>query len=105
MAIMKKLSGFLSSSGGSDKAAYWVYARCAWCGEKLRTRVNLNNDLSLNYGEKDSQNYYICRKILVGNQHCFRRIEIKLTFNPNRKSIDREIIGGEFISAEKFDAG
>jgi hypothetical protein len=105
MTFLKKLSGFLSSSGGSDKAAYWVYARCAWCGEKLRTRVNLYNDLSLNYGEKDSQDNYVCRKTLVGNQHCFRRIEIKLTFNANRKLIDQEIIGGEFISAEEFEAG
>jgi hypothetical protein len=32
-------------------------------------------------------------------------MEIKLTFNPNHKLIDREIIGGKFISAEEFEAG
>lgn len=105
MAFLKKLSDFLFSSGGADQASYWVYARCAWCGEKLCTRVNLYNDLSVNYGENDSRNNYVCQKTLVGNQHCFRRIEIKLTFNANRKLIDREIIGGEFISAEEFKAG
>lgn len=103
MTIFKKLSNLLSSPGGASKVEYWVYARCAWCGEKLRTRVNLYNDLSINYGEKDSQNYYVCRKLLVGDQHCFRRIEIKLTFDADRKLIDREIIGGEFISAEEFE--
>lgn len=104
MAFFKKFRGILSSPLGEDKETYWLYARCAWCGEKLRTRVSLYNDLSVNYGEKDGQDFYICQKTLVGDQHCFRRIEIKLTFNANRKLIDREIIGGEFISAEEFDA-
>jgi hypothetical protein len=104
MSFLKKLGGLFSSSSGTGKGEYWLYARCAWCGEKLRTRVNLYNDLSINYGENDSQNYYVCRKVLVGDQHCFRRIEIKLTFNANRKLIDQEIIGGEFISAEEFEA-
>ena len=104
MAFLKKLSSVFSSSSGAGKEAYWLYARCASCGEKLCTRVNLNNDLSVNYGEKDSQNNYVCRKTLVGNQHCFQRIEIKLTFDANRKLIEREIVGGMFISAEEFEA-
>ena len=54
----------------------WVYVRCAGCGEKLRTRISLNNDLSIDFGEGENQDIYICRKTLVGNQQCFRRIEI-----------------------------
>jgi hypothetical protein len=105
MTFLKKLGSLFSSPGVSSKEEYWLYARCTACGEKLRIRINLYNDLSINYGEKDSQNTYVCRKMLVGNQRCFRRIEIKLTYNVNRKLIDREIIGGEFISAEEFEAG
>lgn len=84
--------------------ALWLYARCTGCGEKLRTRVNLYNDLSVDYGEGGSQDKYICRKTLVGNQQCFRRIEITLTFNANRKLIGQEISGGEFITAADFEA-
>lgn len=105
MNFLKKLSSLFSSPGVTSKEGYWLYTRCATCGEKLRTRINLYNDLSVNYGEEDSQNTYVCRKMLVGNQRCFRRIEIKLTFDANRKLINQEIIGGEFISAEEFEAG
>ena len=104
MAFMKKLGEFLSSSKVRSTDAYWIYARCAWCGEKLRARVNLYNDLSINYGEKDGQDTYICQKTLVGDQQCFRRVEIKLIFSANRKLIEQEIIGGEFISVEEFEA-
>lgn len=105
MAFLKKLSGFLSSPNREEKDSYWIYARCAYCGEKLRTRISLFNDLSASYAENDGQDIYICRKTLVGNQRCFRRIEIKLNFDDNRKLIDREIVGGEFITDEEYQAG
>jgi len=104
MTFLKKLNSLLSSSIRAGREAYWLYVRCARCGEKLCTRVNLYNDLSIDYGEKEDQNTYVCRKTLVGDQHCFQRIEIKLTFDANRKLIDKEIVGGEFISAEKYNA-
>ena len=48
--------------------------------------------------------FIFAERPLVGNQQCFRRIDIQLTFNSNRKIIGREIVGGEFISVEEFDA-
>lgn len=104
MDFIKKLNKLLSASSEKDGDALWIYVRCAGCGEKLRTRIRLNNDLSIDFGEGENQDIYICRKTLVGNQQCFRRIEIQLTFNSNRKIIGREIVGGEFISVEEFDA-
>lgn len=104
MGFIKKLNKFMFSTSEKDGDALWVYVRCAGCGEKLRARVSLYNDLSIDFGEGDNQDIYICRKTLVGNQQCFRRIEIQLTFNSNRKIIGREIVGGEFISVEEFDA-
>ena len=104
MDFIKKLNKLLSASSEKDGDALWVYVRCAGCGEKLRTRINLINDLSIDFGEGENQDIYICRKTLVGNQQCFRRIEIELTFNSNRKINGREIVGGEFISVEEFDA-
>lgn len=104
MDFVKKLNKLMSASNETDGDALWVYVRCARCGEKLGTRISLHNDLSIDFGEGDNQDIYICRKTLVGNQQCFRRIEIQLTFNSNRKIIGREIVGGEFISVEEFDA-
>jgi hypothetical protein len=104
MSFLKRISGLFATPNDKSTDAYWIYARCAWCGETLQARVNLNNDLSVNYGEKDGQDTYICRKTLVGDQQCFRRIEIKLIFNANRTLIDREIVGGQFIDAEEYEA-
>ena len=100
MDFLKRLRRNVSSSINQDRDSLWIYARCARCGEKLRARVNLFNDLSINYAEGASQDTYICRKTLVGDQQCFQRIEITLIFNASRKLIGQEITGGEFISAD-----
>lgn len=96
MGIIEKISRFFSSSSMGDEAAYWIYVRCDRCGEKLQTRVNLHNDLSVEYVEGNIHSYN-CRKTMVGSSGCFQRIEIQLIFDKNRKLIDREITGGTFI--------
>jgi hypothetical protein len=40
----------------------------------------------------------------VGNRLCFERIEVTLTFDENRHLINREILRGDFITAEEFEA-
>ena len=100
MSFFKKLSDFFTSSGGRDDRAYWIYARCNRCGEKVRARVDMSNDLSVNYnGDK---NTYFCRKVLIGEGRCFEKIDVRLTFDQNRKLIDRQITGGQFITEEQF---
>ncbi len=103
MGFFKKISQAFSGARQSDPEVYMIYVRCAHCGETLKSRVNLMNDLSLRYGEGNEGNSYYCRKILSGASRCFRKIEVNLTFDVNRKLIDRQISGGEFISAEDFE--
>lgn len=97
--------GFLDSiksiftGSASDDAAYWVYVRCRRCGEVLRTRLDLRNNLT----EQD-EGGFIARKTLVGSGLCFERIEVTLFFDPNRHLVDREIARGEFITAEAYEA-
>ena len=102
MGFFKKISQALSGGGQSDTDGYMVYVRCSHCGEALKSRVNLMNDLSLRYGEGGENNSYYCRKMLSGASLCFRRIEVNLTFDTNRKLIDRQITGGDFITMEEF---
>lgn len=100
MSFLKKLTKVFSSPGSGDDRSYWVYVRCNRCGEKIRTRVDLSNDLSLDYeGERTT---YFTRKVLIGEGRCFERIEVLLTFDNNRKLINREINGGQFISQEGY---
>jgi hypothetical protein len=94
MSFFKKLSGFFASKSGAP--AGWVTVKCNRCGEVIRSRVNLYNDLSLEYDESGKAIYF-CRKVLIGEGHCFQRIEVELTYDANRKLINREISGGQFL--------
>ena len=100
MGIFKKVSDLFSPIFEDDKHAYWVYVQCNRCGEKLRARVDMRNELSIEYGDKGTT--YHSRKVLIGEQRCFQQIELKLTFSSKRKLIDKEITGGEFISKEAY---
>ena len=100
MSFFKRFSKLVSPP--VDRNAYWVYVKCDRCGEKLQTRINLNNDLSINYGDKEGDDSYYCRKIIMGTGKCFERIEVELTFDNSRNVITQEIQGGKFISKEEF---
>ena len=104
MSLLNKLSNLLSTREKRDESVYWIHVKCNRCGEELTTRVNLNNDLSINYGaqEDGSDTTYFCRKTLMGSgdQRCFQRVEVNLTFDNHRHLINREVTGGEFIDSE-----
>ena len=96
--------GFLDSfksmfSGENDAQDYWVYVRCKRCGEPIKTRVDLRNDLS-----QMEDGGYLVNKTLVGNRRCFERVEVTLTFDAKRELVDQQILRGEFITAEEFEA-
>ena len=103
MSFFKKISQIISPP--ADSNVYWIYVRCNRCGENLKTRINLSNDLSIKYGDKDSDDTYFCRKVIMGSGKCFQRIEVEITFDKNRNLINREIQGGQFISDEEYTAG
>jgi hypothetical protein len=102
MGIFKKLSEMFSSSGRNEGVSYWYSVKCNRCGEQIRARVDLRNDLSVFYGDEEEagasapQGYY-CRKVIIGENLCFQKIEVELTFDNNRKVIDRKISGGVFV--------
>jgi hypothetical protein len=99
MEFLKRLFRRWGAAGRRDESAYWVYVRCERCGEKLRTRIDLHNDLSAQYGQETT---YITRKRLIGSQRCFQPVEIELIFDAGRVLIDRDINGGQFIDKEEY---
>jgi len=83
--------------GGSAKPSqrYYIFSvKCNRCGEVIEGRVDLNNDLSVEY-EKGGDVFF-ARKILIGEKRCFQRIEVELKFNADRKLLEQHIRGGEF---------
>ena len=67
---------------------------CNRCGETIEGRVNLSNDLSVDY---ENDNVYYVRKVVMGNGHCFQRIEVELKFNAARELLEHKIEGGKFV--------
>ena len=93
--------GFLKRLFGGDTARpekrYYVFnVKCNRCGEIIEGRVDLDNDLSLDY-EGDSTVYFV-RKGLVGENRCFQQIEVEMKFTPNRTLIEQTAQGGQFIN-------
>jgi hypothetical protein len=99
MGFLDSVISLFTGEGTRDATGYWIYVRCHRCGEAIKTRIHLRNDLS----PRDEGGYEVT-KTLVGGQRCFERIEAKLIFDENRRLIERQISGGDFITAEDFEA-
>ena len=92
MNFLQKLFG--STSAKPDKKYYTFSVKCKRCGEIIEGRVDLDNDLSVEYEE--GGDIYHARKLLMGENRCFQRIEVELKFTANRELIEKQITGGEF---------
>ena len=99
MSLLKKISGLFTGSNQENKSASLeIVVQCSRCGENIRSRIDLTNDLSAEYGEDDQEAYFLCRKVLIGKQGCYAPIEIILNFDAGRNVTDRQITGGKFVA-------
>ena len=81
----------------SNTGKFHIFSvRCKRCGEIIQGQVNVNNEPSLEFDE-NGKAYYTCRKVLMGSQMCFQKIEVVFKFNELRGLLDRQITGGEFV--------
>ncbi len=105
MSIFDRLRKIFSSPPPRTDRALYLYVQCLKCGEKMRARVDLWNELTPEYdGKSDDASAYFCRKVLVGEAQCYNPIELRLKFDKNHKLIDKTILGGRFIEQEEFAA-
>jgi len=104
MSIFKRLSSLFSAQGTTNNQRdYWLVVRCKRCGEIIRSRVDLWNDLSWTDPDSGENSAYTCRKTLMGSGICFQQIEVNLAFDSKRNVLDRDITGGEFIEDDDED--
>ena len=93
MNLLQKLFG--GSSASPQKHDYTFSVKCLRCGEIIEGRVDLDNDLSVEYEE--GGDVYYARKVLMGENKCFQRMEVELKFTSSRELLEQHITGGEFI--------
>jgi hypothetical protein len=92
MNLLQRLFG--ASPAGFQKRYYTFSVKCRRCGEIIEGRVDLDNDLSIEYEE--GGDIYYARKVLMGENKCFQRMEVELKFTSKRELLEQHIIGGEF---------
>ena len=93
MSFLKKL--FSGSSAKPEKRYYTFSVKCRRCGEIIEGRVDLDNELSVEY--ESNRDIYIGRKVLMGGNKCFQRMEVELKFTHDRELIEQQVTGGEFV--------
>ena len=94
MGFLKKL--FSSEPVRPEKRYYNFQVKCNRCGDVIEGRVDLDNDLSLDY--EDDREVFHVRKGLIGNNRCFQQIEVEMRFTPARTLIEQDVTGGQFIN-------
>lgn len=93
MGFLKKL--FSGTPAKPEKRYYVFQVKCNRCGEIIEGRVDLDNDLSLEF-EGDRSVYFV-RKGLMGSNRCFQQIEVELKFTSSRELIEQQAQGGTFM--------
>ena len=95
MGILKNL--FSGAAAQPQRRYYTFQVKCNRCGEIIEGRVDLDNELSIEY--EDDRQIYISRKGLIGSgeNHCFQQIEVTLKFSSTKAAIDEQIQGGTFV--------
>jgi hypothetical protein len=96
MGFLKRFFGGLPASNRSNFYTFTV--RCTRCNEAIEGRVNLNNDLSVEY--EDGGDVYYVRKVLIGSGMCYQQIEVSLKFDADRRLLKKHIEGGQFIESQ-----
>ena len=96
MSFADRLRKLLSSPPDTAQRGQWINVRCRRCGEVIPVRVDLLNDLSLDY----DSGQYTAHKTVVGDgkNRCFQRVELALTFDANRKLLTQDAVGGDIIT-------
>ena len=96
MDFLKKFLGSAPTAQGKRYYAFEV--KCNRCGEIIEGRLDLSNDLSVEY--EDGRDVYFVRKTVMGNSKCFQQIEVELKFNLDRKLLERLSVGGQFTESD-----
>jgi hypothetical protein len=103
MDLLKKLANLLGGGPSKAERSLYLFIQCNKCGEKMRARVDLWNELTPDYeGNSEDPSSFHCRKVLVGENRCYQPIELQLKFDKNHKLVDKKIHGGKYIEEADF---
>ncbi|MBM4412116.1 MAG: hypothetical protein FJ040_01520 [Chloroflexi bacterium] len=78
-----------------------MYARCHRCQSPVQVRLDVHNDLAIEYNERGDILGYVVRKELM-DAKCFRLMRAELWFDAQRNETQRTLEGGDFIDVATY---
>jgi hypothetical protein len=95
MDYLKRI--FSGPNAKPEKRYHTFQVKCNRCGEIIDGRIDLDNDLSIEF-EGEKRTVYFGRKVLISDSgKCFQQIEVDMKFTSTRTLIEQEIKGGTFV--------
>jgi hypothetical protein len=95
MDYLKRI--FAGPNAKVEKRYHTFQVKCNRCGEIIDGRIDLDNDLSIEF-EGENRTVYFGRKVLMSDSgRCFQQIEVEMKFTPKRELIEKNVSGGTFI--------
>ncbi len=93
MGFLKNLFG--GTPAKPEKHYYTFKVKCNRCGEIIEGRVDLDNDLSVEY--EDNREVFYVHKGLLGSGRCFQQIEVDIKFSSTKAVIEESAQGGTIV--------
>ena len=108
MGILDKLTSLFSGKGGgstgsveSDGRAMYFYVRCDACGEKLRIRVDMYNELAQEFDDNEHISSYTLDKDIMGSK-CFRMMHMHIQFDKGKHIVEQTLDKGTLITKAEY---
>lgn len=103
MGFLNRIASFLRGSGDQERGVYRTTVRCSRCGEEIPVRINLSRELTPHYGDEEAA-YYVNKGVVgSGENRCFQTIDVRLTFDAQKRLVSREISGGVLVSEDRSE--
>ena len=92
---------FFGNVAPADGAIH-LYVRCKRCGAPIHVRIDLRNELTIEYSDDEQPSGYQLIKEIMDDR-CFRLMRAELTFDARKRELSREIEGGTFMTREEYE--
>ncbi len=80
-----------------DREGLYFHVKCGKCGTPVRVRGDKRHDLQRDY---DRGGYTLNKDVL--DSQCYNLFHFTVRLDENYNVVEREIEGGEFITAEEY---
>ena len=98
---MMWLRRLLGGRNSADNRILHLYVECNHCHTPVHVRVDVYNDLTLEYDDREQAVGYVLRKEIM-DARCFRLMHAEILFDTGRRETRRTVEGGVFVDESVY---